>query len=113
MPTYTVHAAPPRAGETASDPQRFVFVRDGFHFWAFALAPLWLLVHRLWLVLLGYVAASVLIGGVFYVVGASARLEISRHAAVRTADRLRGGDFAALDADAARLAHARLRGRRR
>ena len=74
MPTYTVHAAPPRAGETESDPQRFVFVRDGFHFWAFALAPLWLLVHRLWLVLLGYVAASVLIGGVFYVAGASGGL---------------------------------------
>ena len=31
-----------------------MFVRDGFHFWAFLLAPLWLLVHRLWLALLGY-----------------------------------------------------------
>ena len=29
MPTYTVHAPPPKAGETASDPQRFVFARDG------------------------------------------------------------------------------------
>ena len=29
-----------------------MFVRDGFHFWAFVLAPLWLLVHRLWLALL-------------------------------------------------------------
>ena len=25
---------------------RFVFVRDGFHFWAFLLAPLWMLRHR-------------------------------------------------------------------
>ena len=49
MPTYTVHAPPPRKGETASAPERFVFVRDGFHFWAFVLAPLWLLLHRLWL----------------------------------------------------------------
>jgi hypothetical protein len=70
MPTYTVHAAPPRAGETTSDPQRFVFVRDGFHVWAFLLAPLWLLAHRLWLALLGYVAASALLGGLFYGLGA-------------------------------------------
>jgi hypothetical protein len=75
MPTYTVHAVPPKADETTSDPQRFVFVRDGFYFWAFLLAPLWLLVHRLWLALFGYVVASVLIGGVFYVVGASGGLE--------------------------------------
>ena len=51
MPTYTVHAPPPTPGRTARDPERFVFVRDGFHFWAFLLAPLWLLAQRLWLVL--------------------------------------------------------------
>jgi hypothetical protein len=38
---------------------RFVFVRDGFHFWAFVLGPLWLAWHRLWLALLGYVAMMV------------------------------------------------------
>ena len=53
MPTYTVHAPPTVGG--SSDPQRFVFVRDGFHFWAFVAGPLWLFVHRLWLALLGYV----------------------------------------------------------
>jgi hypothetical protein len=55
MPTYTIHT-PPHAGEQSSDPQRFLFVRDGFHFWAFLLAPLWLLWRRLWLVLLLYLA---------------------------------------------------------
>ena len=55
MPTFTVHAPPPRQGETSSAPERFRFVRDGFHFWAFLLAPLWLLLHRLWLALLIYV----------------------------------------------------------
>ena len=49
MPTYTVHAPPPRQGETTSAAERYVFVRDGFHVWAFLLAPLWLLIHRLWL----------------------------------------------------------------
>jgi hypothetical protein len=72
MPTYTVHAPPPKAGETTSDPQRFVFVRDGFHFWAFLLAPLWLLFRRLWLVLLGYMIVNALVGGLLYLVGASA-----------------------------------------
>jgi hypothetical protein len=71
MPTYTVHAPPPKAGQTASDPQRFVFVRDGFYFWAFLLAPLWLLFRRLWLVLLGFVVVNALVGGILYLLGAS------------------------------------------
>ena len=75
MPTYTVHAPPLKVGETASDPQRFLFVRDGFYFWAFLLAPIWLAVHRLWLVLLGYVIANASIGGIFYLTGVSAGLK--------------------------------------
>ena len=38
--------------------ERFVFVRDGFHFWAFVLGPLWLAWHRLWLALIGYLVAG-------------------------------------------------------
>ena len=60
MPTYTVHAPP--AGNESADPQRFLFVRDGFFFWAFVLAPLWLLMYRLWLALAGYLALSFIIG---------------------------------------------------
>jgi hypothetical protein len=59
MPTYTVHAPPPRKREAATSPERFVFVRDGFYFWAFVLAPLWLLLHRLWLALTIYVILNV------------------------------------------------------
>jgi hypothetical protein len=51
MPTYTVHA-PARQG--AIDPEKLVFLRDGFHGWAFIAPPIWLLVHRQWLALLGY-----------------------------------------------------------
>jgi hypothetical protein len=53
MSTYTVHAPPSRNG-SAADPQRFEFVRDGFHFWAFVLPPVWLLAKRLWLIFIGY-----------------------------------------------------------
>jgi hypothetical protein len=58
MSIYTVHEPPLRNGAIASDPERFVFVRDGFYFWAFALAPLWLIWRRLWLVLLIYLVVT-------------------------------------------------------
>jgi hypothetical protein len=58
MSAYTVHEPPLRAAETSPDPERFVFVRDGFYFWAFALTPLWMLWRRLWLVLLIYVLVT-------------------------------------------------------
>jgi hypothetical protein len=76
MPTYTVHAPPLRQSETTSAPERFVFVRDGFHVWAFILAPLWLLAHRLWLAFIIYVVGYGLIGVafVFLRVPASAQL---------------------------------------
>ena len=63
MPTYTVHAPPAAPGEARPIRERFVFVRDGFHFWAFVLAPLWLLLHRLWLAFAGYLALNFVIGG--------------------------------------------------
>src|ERR1700693_1982033 len=75
MPTFTVHQPPPRQGETASAPERFVFVRDGFHFWAFVLAPFWLLGRRLWLAFAIYLAASILLGLAFTVIGASSPVQ--------------------------------------
>ena len=60
MPVYTVYGPPLRGNDTAADnPDRFVFVRDGFAFWAFLLAPLWMIWRRLWLVFLIYVAGSI------------------------------------------------------
>jgi hypothetical protein len=58
MSIYTVHEPLPRPDEATADPVRFRFVRDGFHFWAFVLGPLWMLFHRLWLVFLLYVIFS-------------------------------------------------------
>ena len=75
MPTYTVHAPPPRQGEAASAPERFVFVRDGFHVWAFVLAPVWLLWRRLWLACAIYLVVSGLLGIGFLLIGASSALQ--------------------------------------
>jgi hypothetical protein len=59
MSVYTVHAPPLAAAEAGPSPDRFVFVRDGFYFWAFIATWLWMLFHRMWLVLLIYVVLSV------------------------------------------------------
>jgi hypothetical protein len=63
MAVYTVHEPPLKRYESSTAPERFAFVRDGFSFWAFLLAPLWMLRHWLWLVLVGYV---VLVGGLAF-----------------------------------------------
>ena len=59
MAVYTVHEPLPRNNEASADPERFTFVRDGFHFWAFLLGPLWMLWRRLWLVTLLYFAVAI------------------------------------------------------
>jgi hypothetical protein len=60
MPVYTVHAPVTNgAGIAATD--RFAFVRDGFHFWAVLLSPVWLVWHRLWLALIVWIAVTVAI----------------------------------------------------
>src|SRR5262249_42832371 len=57
MKIYTVHVPVSRDGQVSPNPDRVRFVRDGFHFWAFLLGPLWMLCHRLWLVLVIYLIA--------------------------------------------------------
>jgi Protein of unknown function (DUF2628) len=58
MSVYTVHEPPPRQDETSASPERFVFVRDGFYFWAFLFGPLWMLWRRLWLVTVLYLVVT-------------------------------------------------------
>jgi Protein of unknown function (DUF2628) len=77
MSVYTVHAPPPRRGEPDSDPARFVFVRDGFSFWAFLFAPLWMLSHRLWLALLGYLVVMAGAQVVLMVLGAAQGIRVA------------------------------------
>ena len=60
MPVYTVHA-PVANGADLAAADRFVFVRDGFHFWAAVASVIWLLWHRLWLVLIGWIVVMIAI----------------------------------------------------
>jgi hypothetical protein len=60
MPVYTVHA-PVASDSSIVATDKFAFVRDGFHFWALLFGPLWLVAHRLWLALIGWIALLVAI----------------------------------------------------
>ena len=71
MSIYTVYEPPLKVHESAPAPERFVFVRDGFSFWAFLLAPLWMLRHRLWLAFTGYVIVAIGLQVALRLVGAS------------------------------------------
>ena len=57
MPVFTVHA-PVDGGADVTATDKFTFVRDGFHFWAMVASVLWLVWHRLWLALIGWVALN-------------------------------------------------------
>jgi hypothetical protein len=72
MRVYTVHEPPVRAAGAVADPARFVFVRDGFYWWAFLLTPLWMLWRRLWLVFVLYLVFSIGIETAMGIYGASA-----------------------------------------
>jgi Protein of unknown function (DUF2628) len=75
MPTYTVHEPPPRKAESVTAPERFVFVRDGFYFWAFVLPPVWLFVRRLWLALLIYIVFSIALAAALKFAGLSSGVQ--------------------------------------
>jgi len=58
MRTYTIHERPDPAADRIDRAEGLVFVKDGFSWSAALFAPLWLLAHRLWWPLLGYVVLS-------------------------------------------------------
>ncbi|MFG1430982.1 DUF2628 domain-containing protein [Xanthobacter sp. V2C-8] len=61
MATFTVFSRTRPQDTAAAAEGRVVFVREAFSWLALLFAPLVLLYHRLWLVLLAYVAVSILL----------------------------------------------------
>src|SRR5262245_13018037 len=61
MLTFTVHERPNPPSDRLDRAEGLIFVRDGFSWSAALFTPLWLLVHRLWLPLLGYLVVAGLI----------------------------------------------------
>lgn len=62
MLTYTAHSKPePQVQGQAEDGKGVIFVKDGFSWPAFFIPFFWMLWHRLWLPLVGYLVVVVLI----------------------------------------------------
>jgi hypothetical protein len=59
MAIYTVHAPPPRKDRDPADPMNLAFVKDGFSWPALFFAVIWMIYHRMWLVLLAYLVVVV------------------------------------------------------
>jgi Protein of unknown function (DUF2628) len=67
MAVYTVHEPPLPRNASSPPPERFVFVRDGFSLAAALFGPFWMLRHRMWLVLFGYIVVLMLLGAALQV----------------------------------------------
>ncbi len=90
MPVYTVHA-PVANGADFAAADKFVFVRDGFHFWAAVATVIWLLWHRLWLVLIGWIVLMIPIQFGMSALGAEPRHHLCRQFPDCHSDGLRSG----------------------
>jgi Protein of unknown function (DUF2628) len=54
MLTFTVHEPPAPPADRIDRAEQLVFIKDGFAWMAALFGPLWMLTHRLWWALLGY-----------------------------------------------------------
>lgn len=70
MKAFTVHMPPDLTGDAAVE--RAVFIKDGLCWPALYIPLLWLLWHRMWLVLIAYLIAVMAIGAVQIFAGAGA-----------------------------------------
>jgi hypothetical protein len=68
MAAYSVFA-PPLSHAGAEGAERFKFVRDGFSWLAFILGPIWMLFHRLVLVVILWLAIVFLLGAAMRLFG--------------------------------------------
>ncbi len=87
-------------------------MRDGFHFWAFLLAPLWMLWHRLWLVFVGFVVVTVALQLALYALGVGGGGRLLAYALLALLVGLEAGTLRRWTLHAARLARSRHRFRR-
>jgi hypothetical protein len=76
MAVYTVHEPPRQRYQSSPAPERFALVRDGFSFWAFVLAPLWMLRHQMWIVFIGYVGLFAGLQIALHLLGASGTAKV-------------------------------------
>lgn len=69
--TYTIHLPPGGAPRTVAGADSLQFVKDGFYGLAFFVPALWMIYHRTWLPLLGYLAIVLALEVAMVTLGAS------------------------------------------
>ena len=74
MRTFTVHEPPEPHGDRLERAEALVFVPEGFSWGAALLTPFWLLAHGLWLGLLAYIGAFVVLGLLMTTLGLPSQL---------------------------------------
>ena len=93
MAVYTVHAPASFGVDVRTTPDRIVFIRDGFYFWAFVAAFIWLLWHRLWLAALGYLLVSVAAQLALWALGVSSGVQFVVFAVIALLTGLEAGSL--------------------
>lgn len=71
MKIYTAHSKTNVMGDPARDTERLVFVKDGFSLWAAVFPFIWLLINRMWIPLLVYLALSIAFSALVQALGLS------------------------------------------
>lgn len=71
MRSYTVHEPPNSPPSRLARADRLVFVREGFSWTAALFSPIWMLVHRMWLVFIVYVIGMAALGAALTALGVS------------------------------------------
>ncbi len=69
MRSYTVHEPPNPPSGRLSRADRLVFVREGFSWTAALFAPIWMLLHRMWLVFILYLIGMAALGAALTALG--------------------------------------------
>ncbi len=93
MAVYTVHAPASFGVDVRTTPDRIVFIRDGFYFWAFIAAIIWLVWHRLWLATLGYLVVVVAVQLLLTALGASSIAQLIVFAVIALLTGLEAGSL--------------------
>ena len=73
MKSFTVYEPPNSAADRLDRAESLVFVKEGFNWVAAAFTPFWLLANNLWLALLAFIGAVVLIRAGFWAFGVDPR----------------------------------------
>jgi hypothetical protein len=82
---YTVHEPPHPPAGLRDRAERLVFVREGFSWAAALFGPLWMLAHRMWVVLIGFIVLELALEAALAALRASPGWMMTAYMAIQVA----------------------------